>query len=102
MRFRSLASLLLVLLVLLAAGPANAQPAPDAELERGPGAIVGCVVPGLIVHGAGHLFMGETETGMRLMLAEGIGLGAAVGSVAGVALTGASPKLVAPLAATAV
>ncbi len=62
-------------------------------------AIGASLVPGVAAHGAGHYVLGDPRTGSRLLLAEGVGLGAtAVGGVS-LFLTGASRYLVAPLAA---
>jgi hypothetical protein len=62
-------------------------------------AIGAAVVPGFVAHGTGHYVLGDPRTGSRLLLAEGVGLGAtAVGGVS-LFLTGASRYLVAPLAA---
>nr|PZN19157.1 MAG: hypothetical protein DIU78_21535 [Pseudomonadota bacterium] len=60
------------------------------------------LVPGLLVHGSGHWVLGERDTAGRLLLFEGVGLGALVVSLSGLALTGASRYFVAPLAAGAV
>lgn len=54
--------------------------------------------PGAIVHGAGHVAAGRTETGRHLALAQLTGLGTMVGGLAGLALTGASRYVVGPLA----
>ena len=56
------------------------------------------VGPGVIVHGAGHFAVGEPRVGRKLLTAEGVGLGATVGGLAGLALTGASKYTVAPFA----
>jgi len=52
--------------------------------------------PGLVVHGTGHLVAGETRTGLRLLWLQGIGAAAAVTGLAGLAITGTSPKFVLP------
>jgi hypothetical protein len=82
------------LLALTLASPAEVPPVSPARRTL---AGAGAVVPGLVVHGAGHFIRGETQTGWRLLAAEGIGLGAAVGGIAGLAVTGASPRTIAPL-----
>lgn len=56
------------------------------------------VGPGAIVHGAGHAAAGRPDTARRLALTQATGLGLMVGGLAGLALTGASRYLVAPLA----
>ncbi len=94
--FSPIAGLCLALL----AAPAPAPPPdliPPASPVRKALAGAGAVVPGLVVHGAGHFIRGETRTGWRLLTAEGIGLGGMVGGIAGLAVTGASPRTVAPL-----
>ena len=76
---------------------------PDAEPSR-PGsgrrvlATGAALVPGVIVHGSGHYVLGETETGNKLLLAEGIGAGMVLGGGLGLFLTGASRHTVLPLA----
>ncbi len=57
------------------------------------------IVPGVIVHGAGHYVLGDSRTAGRLLLAEGIGLGMVAVGGTGLFLTGASRYTVAPLAA---
>lgn len=88
-----------LLCVCLAAQPALAQ---KQELEPSPTqqtlSVGAAVIPGLLVHGAGHYVMGDTETAKRLLLLEGGGLGLLLigGGVLGV--TGASRYLTAPAA----
>ena len=78
---------------------ADASEAADPpKYHRRPQAAAVAVVPGLVVHGAGHYVLGETRTANRLLLMEGIGLGGVVGSLAGLAVTGASRRAVGPLA----
>lgn len=76
----------------------EAAPRDPPRYERRPQAAAAAVVPGLLVHGTGHYVLGETRTGNRLLLMEGLGLGGAVGSLAGLAITGASRRAVGPLA----
>ncbi len=57
------------------------------------------VVPGVIVHGAGHYVLGDSGTAGKLLLAEGIGLGMVAVGGTGLFLTGASRYTVGPLAA---
>lgn len=52
------------------------------------------LVPGLILHGSGHFVGGDRQTAWRLLAVESIGLGATVAGFAGLALTGASRRLV--------
>jgi hypothetical protein len=54
-------------------------------------------VPGLVVHGSGHFVAGQTQTGFVLLGAEGLGIGLAIGGLAGTALTGATRRFIAPM-----
>lgn len=56
------------------------------------------LIPGIVVHGSGHFVLCEPETGRKLAALEGVGVVSLVGSAAGLAATGASRYLVAPLA----
>jgi hypothetical protein len=58
--------------------------------EVKPLALVGSVVPGLVLHGTGSWLRGDSETATRLLIAEGAGLGLTAGSLVGLALTGAA------------
>ncbi|MDH5671614.1 MAG: hypothetical protein OEZ06_05655 [Myxococcales bacterium] len=83
--------------------PAN-QATAAAEAMPAPGRprvlpTITAVVPGLLVHGTGHFVAGETRTGYRLLAAEGAGLGLMVAGIAGLAVTGASPKTIGPFIA---
>jgi hypothetical protein len=60
------------------------------------------VIPGAVVHGTGHYVLGQTRTGNRLLLAEGVGLGMFLGGGATVFATGASRYVVGPAAALTV
>ena len=62
-------------------------------------AVPAAVVPGLVVHGTGHLVLGEPETGTNLLIMEGIGLGLFLAGGTTIVLTGASRYFVAPAAA---
>ncbi len=57
------------------------------------------VVPGALVHGAGHFALGEAETARRLLLMEGIGLGLFLSGGLTIVFTGASRYFVGPAAA---
>ena len=65
-------------------------PAPDTL------AILGAVVPGILVHGTGHRIAGDRRTANRLLLFEGIGLGAMIAAAVPLGLTGASRRLSLP------
>jgi hypothetical protein len=56
------------------------------------------VVPGLLVHGAGHFALGEPRTARSLLLMEGIGLGLFLSGGLTIVFTGASRYFVAPAA----
>jgi hypothetical protein len=60
--------------------------------------VAAAVVPGAVVHGAGHYALGESETATNLLLMESIGLGLFLGGGVTIALTGASRYLVGPAA----
>src|SRR5262245_11756703 len=60
-------------------------------------AIGAAVVPGVVLHGAGHFAAGDTRSGLRLLAIGGAGAGLAAGSVAGLAITGASRHFAIPL-----
>jgi hypothetical protein len=78
----------------LAAEAPCAHPCP----ARSPWAVGAAVVPGLLVHGAGHYVAGDKRTAWRLLALEGVGLGAVGGGLVTLAATGASRRLVAPVA----
>ena len=56
------------------------------------------VVPGVVVHGAGHFAAGESSTAKKLLLMEGVGLGLFLSGGVTIVLTGASRYFVAPAA----
>lgn len=58
-------------------------------------------MPGVLVHGSGHYVIGETDTAVKLLIAEGIGLGMLLGGGTALVLTGASRYVVGPAAAVA-
>ncbi|HEX6766342.1 MAG TPA: hypothetical protein VF103_12710 [Polyangiaceae bacterium] len=60
------------------------------------------VVPGVIAHGTGHFVAGETATGTKLLIAEGVGVGLLFGGLTAVVATGASRYFVGPSAAVMV
>ena len=77
----------------------DATPSPSpARRALGAGA---AVVPGALVHGAGHFVIGESDTAVRLLIAEGIGLGMLLGGGSVLFLTGASRYVVGPAAGIA-
>lgn len=62
--------------------------------------VVAAAVPGLVAHGTGHLASGESATGKRLLVMEGVGLTLFLGGGVVLAVTGASRYFVAPAAAS--
>jgi hypothetical protein len=69
---------------------------PTREFGRSALGTAAAVVPGLVVHGTGHLVIGESKTGLRLLAIEGVGLGTlAAGFVPGL-LSGASRRVMGP------
>jgi hypothetical protein len=58
------------------------------------------VVPGVLVRGSGHFVRGQAKTAKRLLIAEGAGVGLIGVGLGGLALTGASRRVVTPLAMT--
>lgn len=92
------------LAVLMSARTALAAPtpAPAPETKAAPSSralpTAAAVVPGVVVHGAGHFAMGEAATARRLLLMEGIGLGIFLGGGATLVFTGASRYFVGPAA----
>ena len=57
------------------------------------------IVPGALVHGTGHLVVGDTKTGLRLLALEGAGLGVLATGFIPIVLSGASRRLIGPAAA---
>jgi hypothetical protein len=79
---------------------APGEPTPPTTGERvlATGAVV---IPGAVVHGAGHFVAGESKTARRLLIAEGVGLGMILTGGSVLALTGASRYLAGPAAGVA-
>jgi len=72
-----------------------AQPRPGFRVFP----VVASVVPGLLFHGLGPLAAGDMRTAGRLFALEGAGLGLILAGGTPLALTGASRRVVGPLAA---
>jgi hypothetical protein len=71
---------------------------PDKPSSRRKGlSVAGAIVPGLAVHGTGHLIAGQTRTGLALLGAEGLGGALAIGALGATAATGATRRFIAPL-----
>jgi hypothetical protein len=68
-----------------------------SDLRRA-AALGAALVPGILVHGTGHWVLCESKAARKLATYELIGVATTVGSGAGLALTGASQYVVAPLA----
>jgi hypothetical protein len=82
------------------------EPAPGSAAEpaprRSPLAVGAAIVPGLLVHGSGHLVAGDTRAGYRLLELEGVGLGTLALGFVPIVATGASRRIVGPAAALSV
>ena len=65
-------------------------------------AATAAIVPGAVVHGAGHWVFGRPQTAGKLLVLEGIGLGTFLAGGVPIVLSGASRYLVAPSAALVV
>lgn len=76
----------------------TAPPAPPRTAARRALDVAVAAGPGAVVHGAGHWSAGRPETARRLALTQAAGLGTMVVGLGGLAVTGASRYLVAPLA----
>lgn len=59
-------------------------------------------IPGLALHGAGHMVSGDTRTGVRLLAVEGVGVGLLATGFLPIVLTGASRRVIGPAAALSV
>ena len=60
------------------------------------------MIPGLVVHGTGHMVVGDSKTGLRLLALEGVGLGLLATGFVPIVLSGASRRIVGPAAALSV
>lgn len=76
------------------------EPAEDGVLEPGwvPAGVA--LVPGLVVHGLGHMTGGDTEAGLELLFWEGIGFGMMATGAVPLVLTGASRQVITPALTT--
>lgn len=81
---------------------AGSEREPDAELHADPVASAVAIVPGVLLHGAGHYAAGKKQTAYDLLLAEGVGLGMVLVGGGTLALTGAARDLVGPAAAVTI
>jgi hypothetical protein len=78
--------------------PTGNEPPCPRDTKRRALAVGAALVPGIVVHGAGHWVLCERKTAGTLLAIEGAGAGLAVASATGLAATGASRYFVAPLA----
>ena len=92
---------LLVALCLFHAPVAHAEDPEDAEatvmVDPDWSAIGASLVPGVLVHGAGHWVRGERDTAWQLLGFELLGAGLIAGGIGGLVLTGASDDYNPPL-----
>lgn len=110
-RVRWLACFALVSLVALPCAAHDDDPVPEAsrratlEPEPTPArrglALGAALVPGALLHGAGHYALGKKDTGYELLALEGVGLGMILGGGGVLVLSGASRYVVGPAAAIA-
>ena len=73
------------------------SPKKPISSARKAAAVTSAIFPGVLVHGAGHFVAGDRSTAYRLLAIEGAGAGLALGSLGGIAVAGASRRLIAPL-----
>jgi len=76
-----------------AALPPDADPMPAQGFEPGLLPALAALVPGLLLHGSGTFVAGDTDTGLLLLAAEGVGVASAATGLTILATTGASRKL---------
>jgi hypothetical protein len=89
------------------AAPADCTASPEADAcEPLPHvnavSVTTTFLPGLLVHGSGHLAGGDTKTGSRLLALEGVGLGLLAAGFVPIVLTGTSRRVVGTAAALTV
>ncbi|MRG96127.1 hypothetical protein [Polyangium spumosum] len=84
-----------------AAAADTPEPKPAASSPPTPSrkalAVAASIVPGGLVHGAGHFVLGQTRTGFILLGAEGLGAGLVVAGLGGAAATGATRRFIGPI-----
>ena len=81
---------------------ACAEPPPPRPFATSALGTVTAVIPGLVVHGTGHMVVGDSKTGLRLLALEGVGLGLLATGFVPIVLSGASRRIVGPAAALSV
>jgi hypothetical protein len=81
--------------------PDDDAAAPATRREPGRSALgtAAAILPGALVHGTGHLVVGDSKTGLRLLALEGAGLGMLAAGFVPIVLSGASRRLIGPAAA---
>jgi len=72
---------------------------PQKEFASSAWGTAAVFLPGALVHGSGHLVVGDSKTGLRLLALEGAGLGMLATGFVPIVLSGASRRLVGPAAA---
>jgi hypothetical protein len=98
----SLGPLVAISLLLAQAPGQDAAPAAPPPLQRRPLAVGASVVPGLVLHGSGHFVAGDRRTALRLLVMEGIGIGAVGTGALILGATGVSRWLAGGIIATTV
>jgi len=76
--------------------PVDLEAEVPAALEPGWLPAAGALVPGLLVHGSGHMIGGDVDGGLKLLALEGVGLGLMGAGLAPIATLGASRKVIGP------
>lgn len=76
--------------------PADLDAPGPAALKPGWLPAAGALVPGLLVHGSGHMIGGDLDGGLTLLAIEGVGLGLMGAGLAPIVTLGASRKVIGP------
>lgn len=76
--------------------PFDLQEPSLALLEPGWLPATAALVPGLLVHGSGHMIGGDVDGGLRLLALQGVGLGLMGAGLAPIFALGASRKVIGP------
>jgi hypothetical protein len=77
----------------------NGAEFPARELGKSVLGTAAAIVPGVLVHGTGHLVVGDSLTGLRLLTLEGAGLGVLATGFLPIVMSGASRRLIGPAVA---
>jgi hypothetical protein len=73
--------------------------APSKSFATSAWGTAAALVPGIVAHGTGHLVIGDTKTGLRLLALEGAGIGVLATGFIPIIATGASRRLIGPAVA---